>query len=607
MQISEAQRRAISLSDGPAMILAGPGSGKTFVITRRTKQLIDTSLINPREILVITFTKAAAAEMRERFQMICSSQGTTFGTFHAVFFTILRQAYSCTFGDVMSEEAKQGLLRRLLRSCEEEGIREGEMLRELAAEISFVKNERIPPESYASRSCPDGMFCRIFKRYEEVHRQQGLLDFDDMLTCTYELLTQREDILRSWQQRWKYILVDEFQDINLLQYEILKLLAEPQNNLFVVGDDDQSIYRFRGAKPEIMQQFLKDYPGAERILLDQNFRSTVEIVEAAGKVIEKNTHRFPKVIRSACTAGEPVEVRAFLNQDHESLHLVQQIQKSTAAGTPLCEIAVLVRTNRQAAPFAARLAEFDLPFTVQGLLPDLFDHWIAKDVFAYLHLAYAGLDRSAFLQVMNRPKRCIGRESIREPVLSFDRLRSFYRGNQQVIRRLDEFEHDLGMLRMLPPYAAVNYIRVGIRYEDYLKEYADRRHMAPEELTDLLDEVQESAKPCRTVEAWQEQIGKYRAALRKSRETAKNKGADAVTVSTLHAAKGLEFSEVFIPDVNEGILPHRLSAFREDAEEERRLFYVGMTRARDRLHLFHIRERYGKVMEPSEFLEPIIL
>ncbi len=607
MQVSKAQKRAIAHRDGPALILAGPGSGKTFVITERTKELIDTCQINPREILVITFTKAAADEMRARFRLLCSAKGTAFGTFHAVFFDILKHAYSYTSADVMSEEMRRNLLRRLLRESALECSNEEETVSALASEISLVKNERILPEHYYSRSCPDEVFRRIYAGYEKEHLQRGLLDYDDMLTRTYELLTQRADILHAWQNRWKYILVDEFQDINLLQYEILKLLAAPQNNLFVVGDDDQSIYRFRGAKPEIMQQFPKDYPDAETILLDQNFRSTKAIVDAAGKVIAKNQHRFAKDIRSVRSGGDPVEIREFLNQDHESLYLVQQIRKSTAAGLPLRQIAVLVRTNRQAAPFAERLTEFDIPFMMRDVLPDLYDHWIAKDLFAYLHLAYEKLDRGEFLKVMNRPKRYISRQSVTDPVLSFDSLRAFYRDKSWMIERLDRFESDLRMLKTLPPYAAVNYIRAGIRYEDFLKEYAEERHMDPEELTDILDEIQERARPFSTMEEWAAHISRYRALLQENRAKTEKKGADAITVSTLHASKGLEFSEVFLPDVNQGILPHRRSVLEADVEEERRLFYVGMTRAKDRLHLFHIRERYGKVMEPSEFLEPIIL
>ncbi len=602
MQNTDAQTRAIRHRDGPAMILAGPGSGKTRVVTQRVNYLINTYRINPREILVITFTKAAAVEMQTRFSVLCKAGGTRFGTFHAVFFDILRFAYGYTSANVMSEGAKQTLLRQLLFAYGKEGMNEGETVFELSSEISLVKNEQIPLGNYYSRSCPNDVFRDIFRQYETLHREQGYLDFDDMLTCTWELLTQREDILQSWQKRWKYILVDEFQDINLLQYAILKLLAAPQNNLFVVGDDDQSIYRFRGAKPEIMMQFPKDYPEAKTILLDQNFRSSGQIIAYAGNVIRKNTHRFKKDIRSVRTAGVPVESREFQDQSHESLYLVQQIRKRIEEGIPCREIAVLVRTNRGAGPFAGRLMEFQIPFEMREVLPDIFDHWMAKDLFAYLHLAYEGLDRAQFLQVMNRPKRYISRESVRGAVISFEDLRTFYQDRKWMFPHLNKFESDLKVLTKLTPFAAINYIRAGMRYDEYVQAYAAQRHLSEEELLDILDEIQQSAKPYRTLEEWYAYIKDYREKLQENQKKAKKNGGEPVTVATLHASKGLEFSEVFLPDVNEGILPHRRAMQEADLEEERRLFYVGMTRAKDRLHIYHIRERYGKAMKPSEFL-----
>ncbi|MCD7735850.1 MAG: ATP-dependent helicase, partial [Lachnospiraceae bacterium] len=290
--------------------------------------------------------------------------------------------------NVLGEEKKQGILKELLLRYGAEGMNDGETISELAAEISMVKNERIPLEHYYSRTCPEDVFREVYRRYEEQHRQQGLLDFDDMLTYTWELLTKREDILRGWQQRWRYILVDEFQDINLLQYEILRLLAAPQNNLFIVGDDDQSIYRFRGARPEIMLNFPKDFPQSQTILLDKNFRSVRTVIDGAAQVIKENTHRFAKDIQGVRPEGVPIEIKEFQNQDHEGLYLVKQIQKRLEEGVPYQDIAILVRTNQGAGPFAGRLMEFNIPFVMRETLPNVYEHWIAKDLFAYFHLAY---------------------------------------------------------------------------------------------------------------------------------------------------------------------------------------------------------------------------
>lgn len=606
MQISNAQSRAIAHGKGPAMVLAGPGSGKTLVITQRTKYLIEKHRVSPREILVITFTRAAAQEMQNRFAKISDAKGVTFGTFHAVFFSVLKAAYHFTSANILGEEKKYQILQQLLREYRMNPAEEKELLPELAAEISLVKNEQIDLAHYYSRSCPEERFRTLFARYEQAHREMGLLDFDDMLVCTYELLKERADILAGWQKRFQYILVDEFQDINLLQYEILKLLAKPEDNLFIVGDDDQSIYRFRGAKPEIMLNFPKDYPEAETILLDMNFRSTAPVIRSAQLVIEENRNRFPKKIRHVLPGGVAVDIREMEHQEHESLYLVKCIHKSVEAGIPLTEIAVLMRTNQGAGPFAQRLMEFNLPFEMRDALPNIYEHWIAKDLFAYLHLARTRLDRTEFLQVMNRPTRYISRDSIDAPVISFETLRTYYEEKEWMLDRIDQMEQDLKLLAHMTPYAAVNYIRYGMQYEEYLKEYAKSRRMKPEELTDLIDEIQQCAKPFHTYEEWFDHLRAYKEALEERKKNGSQKKEDAITLATLHSSKGLEFTEVFLVDVNEGVIPHRKASVEADLEEERRLFYVGMTRAKERLHIFYVKERYGKEAEPSQFLEKLL-
>ena len=609
MQTSNAQSRAIAHGAGPAMVLAGPGSGKTLVITQRIRYLIEEFHVKPQEILVITFTKAAAQEMRQRFCALCRASGVTFGTFHAVFFSILKHAYRLTSANILTEDEKYRILRQLLQKLPPETLSEAqdekELLSELAAEISLVKNEQISLANYYSRSCPEELFRRLYRQYEEAHRARGMLDFDDMLGCTYELLTRRKDILTAWQGRFRYILVDEFQDINLIQYKILRLLAAPENNLFIVGDDDQSIYRFRGAKPEIMLNFTKDYPGAETILLDQNYRSVAPVIRGALKVIGENTQRYPKKIRDVRGEGPQIDIRELDSQEHESLHLVKCIRRSMEEGIPLSEIAVLFRTNQGAGPFAERLMEFNLPFEMRDALPNVYEHWIARDIFAYLHLAREGLDRPEFLQVMNRPKRYISRDSIDAKLVSFETLRVYYEDKEWMLDRIDRMEADLKILARMAPYAAINYIRHGIGYEDYLTEYAKERRMKPEELLDLLDEIQQGAKPYKTCEEWFAHIEEYKEKLEEQRASWK-RPEDAVTLATLHGAKGLEFREVFLVDVNEGVIPHRKAVLEADLEEERRLLYVGMTRAKDRLHIFYTRQRYGKVAEPSRFLDVLI-
>lgn len=605
MQISNAQSRAIAHGTGPAMVLAGPGSGKTLVITQRTKYLIEQYGVNPQEILVITFTKAAAQEMRLRFSTVSRASGVTFGTFHSVFFGILRQAYHFSSANILTEEKKYQILRQLMSEKGLAAENEKEMLPDLASEISVVKNEQIDLQHYYSKSCPEEAFRHIYEKYEEIHKRQGMLDFDDMLVYTFELFRQRKDILAAWQRRFRYILVDEFQDINMLQYRILRMLAEPENNLFIVGDDDQSIYRFRGAKPEIMLNFGKDYPNAHQILLDRNFRSQPAIVKSSLLVIEENEKRFKKNIQYVRKGSNAVDIQEFDNQEHESLYLVRCIKKSLEQGLQMKDIAVLFRTNQGAGPFAQRLMEFNIPFVMRDALPNIYEHWIAQDIFAYLHLARTRLDRAQFLQVMNRPKRYIGRDSIDAPVISFETLRTYYEDKEWMLDRIDRMEIDLRLLTGMTPYAAVNYIRHGIGYEEYVKEYAAARRMKAEELTELLDEIQQSAKPYRTIEEWFEKIEEYAAKLEEKRSAPK-KEEDAIMLATLHGSKGLEFKEVFLVDVNEGNIPYKKASAQADFEEERRLFYVGMTRAKDKLHIFYVKERYEKEQEPSQFLDGLL-
>lgn len=605
MQVSNAQHQAITHGAGPAIVLAGPGSGKTLVITQRVRYLIEAYHVRPQEILVITFTKAAAQEMQSRFQALSRQRGVTFGTFHAVFFHILKYAYHYSAANILTEEKKYQILQRLLSESGLHFEDEKETLSEIASEISVVKNEQIPLEHYYSKSCPEEVFRVFYRKYEEMHRREGLLDFDDMMTMTYELLTQRADILAAWQRHYRYILVDEFQDINLLQYAILRLLADPERNLFIVGDDDQSIYRFRGAKPEIMLNFPKDYPDAKQIVLDRNFRSVASVIRAAQLVIRENTKRFAKRAVHVRKGQGQIDIREFSGQEHESLYLIKKVQESLAGGMPPNEIAVLYRTNQGARPYAERLMEFNIPFEMRDALPNIYEHWIAKDLFAYLHLARERLDRAEFLQVMNRPKRYIARDAIDAKVISLETLRTYYEDKDWMLDRIDRLELDLRMLKDMAPYAAVNYIRYGMNYEEYLQEYAKARRMKPEELTDILDEIQDGCRPFKTVEAWYEHLTAYKERLLEQRGK-KERDPDAITLATLHSAKGLEFQEVFLVDVNEGTIPHRKASMEADIEEERRLFYVGMTRAKDRLHLFYVRERYGKRVEPSVFLEPLL-
>ena len=608
MERNLAQEKAVCHNQGPMMLLAGPGSGKTTTMTRRVVHLITECRVNPAHILVVTFTKAAAREMRERFWKLCALSGVrsnyslvTFGTFHGIFYGILKAAYGLTGKNILSEDKKYELLKEIVYKEQVDTEDERELFEGLVQEISEVKNARIPLEHYYSRNCPDEVFRRIYAAYVSACRRARLLDFDDMLLYCYDLLDQRPDILAGWREKFQYILVDEFQDINKLQYDIVKMLAAPRNNLFIVGDDDQSIYAFRGAKPEIMMHFPKDFPKVHTEILSCNYRSTEEIVEAAGKVISFNQRRFKKKIHANKEKGMPPVVKIFEKEKEEEQYVRECIRRYAQSGTPYEEMAVLYRTNSGAGFLVEKLMEYQIPFQMRDILPNLYEHWISRNMISYMKLAKGDRSRREFLQVMNRPNRYISRAALEEPTVSFEALRWHYEGKEWLLDRIDKLEEDLGKIREMTPYGAINYIRYGVGYDEYLKDYASYRKLKVQDLYEVLEELADQAKGYKTFDEWFAHIQEYTENLKEQakKQSAEKKG---VVISTLHSIKGLEFDKVFIMDVNEGSIPYHKAVSESDIEEERRLFYVGMTRAREELQLLLVKERHEKRLEPSRFL-----
>lgn len=589
------------------LVLAGPGSGKTLVITRRIKKLIEEYGVNPSNILVVTFTKAAALEMEERFIKLSGGQKmpVNFGTFHAVYFKILKYAYNYNAGNILREEVKREYIKEIIDKTGLEIDDENDFLQNIISEISMVKGEMISLEHYYSKNCPEDIFKQIYHAYADKLNKVNGIDFDDMLIMCYELLNARRDILQIWQKKYQYILIDEFQDVSRVQYEIMKMIAEPLNNLFVVGDDDQSIYRFRGAKPEIMLNFQKDYKGASRILLDTNYRCGAQIVGASLSLIKNNKARFPKNIKPLHPTGEKIEFGNFADVKRQNQNISKTIKDYLANGIRPEEIAILFRTNTGARNVIEKLMENNIPFHIKDGIPNIYDHWIAKNILTYIRIALGDTTRGSFLQIMNKPKRYISREALSHAQVDLAGLKSYYRDKVWMVERIEKLEYDLSLLAGMNPYSAVNYIRHGIGYEEYLIEYAKFRRLKPEELFDLLEEIQESAKDHKTFSEWFLHIEEYAEKLKKDREK-RNFEHNSVGISTMHSAKGLEYKIVFIPDANEGVTPHGKAVIDEDIEEERRLFYVAMTRAKERLHIYSVKEKYNKELKVSRFVGELL-
>lgn len=607
MGLNKSQIDAVNHGRGPCMTLAGPGSGKTTVITNRIFNLINNQGINPSNILVITFTKAASIEMKERFLAMCKNKPTqvTFGTFHAVFFKILKYAYNYNASNIIRDEEKKIFFKQLIQKYTFEVDDEAELLQNIESEISKIKNNQIQIENYYSTNAPAETFREIYNEYNNFLQRKRCIDFDDMLVYCYELFKARKDILKLWQNKYQYILIDEFQDINKLQYKVVQMLALPENNLFIVGDDDQSIYRFRGANPSIMLNFEKDYPDAKKILLNVNYRCGTKIINGARRLISNNKQRFDKEIMANSDSSNPIFIKQFSNVNNQVSAIIEEILVYNARGVSYKDIAVLCRTNTQPGLLVQRMMEYNIPFKMKDIMPNIYEHWIVKNIKAYIRIANGGSDRSDYIQIINRPNRYIGRDALEGENITIESLMNFYLDKDWMLERIDNLQYDLAAIAGKDPYSSIQYIRRGIEYDSYIHEYAQYKNINEQELFDLIDEVQENSKEFATCDEWFDYMEKYKEQLNKQ-ALERNEKSDAVVLSTMHASKGLEYKAVFIPDANEGIVPHNKSVLDADIEEERRLFYVAMTRAKQFLHIYYSKERYNKQLEVSRFVNEII-
>ena len=567
--------------------------------------------VRPEEILVITFTKYAAWEMKNRTRSICgpSSYAVTFGTFHGIYYGILKWAYRLNQSNLLSDEEKYRILREILPGIdwdqEPEADEEKDYLQELAIEIGNVKNNCMDIEEYEPVKYTTEKFRKLYRTYEETKKKYRKIDFEDMLIQCRDLFMKRPDILKKWQEKFQYILVDEFQDVNQAQYDVVRMLAAPQDNLFVVGDDDQSVYGFRGAKPGIMKEFMKDYPKARQILLDVNYRSSGYIVKGALRVIGNNKIRFEKKIEAFRKPDETVHVQEVKDPVQEAEYVLERIREYREKGVSYTEMAVLYRTNVDARAMSELMTEYQIPFVMKEHLNNIYEHFIALDMISYLRLSQGEYDRKYFLQIANRPNRYLTRESMKTGNVSYESLRRYYRDKDWMVDRIDQLEWDMKMICDKTPYAAIQYIRKRMGYDEFLKEYAAYRKISSEDLFAVLEEIWQNSKGYGTIKEWFEHIESYGKMLKEQNK--KNGEKEGVNLMTMHAAKGLEFDTVFVIEANEGSCPYKKATANEEIEEERRLFYVAMTRAKRKLVISYVKEKNGKDLLPSRFVSELLL
>lgn len=596
--------------DGPAMVLAGPGSGKTTVITHRIKNLIEKAEVRPENILVVTFTKAAAISMQKRFSTLMNGgkgQLVTFGTFHSVFYKILRKSRRYEATEILSERQKTDYIREIIGRYGISSNDISELSQNIINDIGNIKGNMLNAQEYEPSCCKKEDFIKVYNAYNLELKKDGKMDFDDILRECYLLLCENHTILEQWRELYKYILIDEFQDINRIQMNIIELLASPLNNIFVVGDDDQSIYGFRGARPEIMIEFKDYYPEAELIVLNVNYRSTQSIINVAGRVIENNKTRLDKCAHANNDKDFQPDIRKFRNQVEELKFVVSKIKEYENQGISLSEMVILVRNNSQIQEISSFLKNRKIEAESGKHRSNIYNGMVAKDILSYVRGALK-FDGTYFnedlIYVLNKPQRYISRQVVLSVNMNISAVRRIYSKNN-----IDSFLFHIEMIRKLPPQAALSYIRKGAGYEEYLRLYAIENNIPMSGLLKQLEQLVQECSKFNTLEQWINSIDSAQNSEGQNfgkKSSGEGGTNNRINIMTMHGSKGLEFKAVFIVDANQGIIPTSKALRERDFEEERRLFYVAITRAIDYLNVYAVEERLGCPIEVSMFVEEML-
>lgn len=607
---NKSQIQAISHMDGPAMVLAGPGSGKTTVITHRIKNLIEKAEVRPENILVVTFTKAAAISMQKRFSTLMNGgkgQLVTFGTFHSVFYKILRKSRRYEATEILSERQKTDYIREIIGRYGISSNNISELSQNIINDIGNIKGNMLNAQEYEPSCCKKEDFIKVYNAYNLELKKDGKMDFDDILRECYLLLCENHTILEQWRELYKYILIDEFQDINRIQMNIIELLASPLNNIFVVGDDDQSIYGFRGARPEIMIEFKDYYPEAELIVLNVNYRSTQSIINVASRVIENNKTRLDKCAHANNDKDFQPDIRKFRNQVEELKFVVSKIKEYENQGISLSEMAILVRNNSQIQEISSFLKNRKIEAESGKHRSNIYNGMVAKDILSYVRGALK-FDGTYFnedlIYVLNKPQRYISRQVVLSVNMNISAVRRIYSKNN-----IDSFLFHIEMIRKLPPQAALSYIRKGAGYEEYLRLYAIENNIPMSGLLKQLEQLVQECSKFNTLEQWINSIDSAQNSEGQNfgkKSSGEGGTNNRINIMTMHGSKGLEFKAVFIVDANQGIIPTSKALRERDFEEERRLFYVAITRAIDYLNVYAVEERLGCPIEVSMFVEEML-
>ena len=607
--LNEGQQIAAVHTTGPMMVLAGPGSGKTTVITYRIKHLVEQG-VDPNDILVITFSKAAALHMQERYQNISDIGGVTFSTFHALFFRILKSHTNINLENLMSDGESENLIKRFLGELGAEN--DSDTVSSVMLEISLVNNDMLDLSHYNSMAIQTEDFHNLVFMYNQYKLDNEKIDFDDMLTKCYDILQSNISVLKIWQNKFKYVMIDEFQDISKIQYNIVNLLCEKHKNLYIVGDDDQSIYAFRGARPNFLLNFEKDYKNTKKALLNINYRSTDPIIKLSNAVIKHNKTRYQKNIQGTSKQGKfPVLVKVS-NSDVEASYIAKKISELVSNGISLNEICVIYRTNIQSRAIVDAFSIANIPYVLKDKSPSIYEHFVAKDILAYMELSLNQKNNEAFKRIVNKPKRYVSKgtlnllrneEFLLKAIIFSKHLQHWQK------KPVEDLHHHLNVLNEKKPHKAIKYIRKTIGYDSYIKEYASFKKTNPHGMLEVLGELTEATKNFETLKEYLDYVEDLKQNIKETNKNITQKSDQSllgVNLSTMHGVKGLEYKAVFVISCVESLIPHSKSQTEEQIEEERRLFYVAITRAKELLYLSIIENRHEQEVNPTRFLHGML-
>lgn len=596
MELNNSQQKAVMKKEGPCMVLAGPGSGKTYTLTRRIIKLIESG-VPANEILVITFTKAAAIEMKERFQRLSDDvYPVTFGTFHSLFWGILQKELGYKSTDILMGKQKEQLMYTAFTSIDNRC--EDKMLLNLfSMELSTFYNSAKSIEEYEPKYIEKKELIEFAKAYEALKNKYHVIDFDDMLLKTYRLFKSKPNVLYKWQTRFSYFLIDEMQDMNDVQFELITMLVQRTKNIFCVGDDDQSIYGFRGANPKVMNKFVKHFEGTETIVLDYNYRNPKNLVDCAHKLISKNTLRFQKNIKSTSPDGK-ISINCYDNEFIEAKEVIKIINELLQDNTSLNDIAILYRNHSDARFIVDALLNENIPFYLKEKMPNIYSHFVISDIEAYFQIAAYNSTKERLLRIINRPNRYLHRRAVEEGRDLKGMLR-FYQDNQNAHRQVEALINDINLISKMSPVSAINYIKNIIGYGQYLKEEAVNAGVLETEYIDVLDFLTGVLKDCKTIKQAIDKLNILKLKVDFENKNNEKDKKNKIGLYTLHSSKGLEFENVFIISANEGIIPTNKADSKEEIEAERRLFYVGITRTKKNLYLSYTNK---KNRDKSRFL-----